>query len=515
MSTLHERRRKAAKSHSRRHDLMDGSTINPQVHVYPDREQSNAAHVPNMTHDIVDLLASVYRRVSISAITVICVCGAPEVPHDPAVVRSFRYQALSMVNNINKINRTVCNPFGDDNPYRGDEYYLNLVASAFSDLDTVGRQLLDMIEDTSASPDNLVCDKIISALAYILRQNSGVDFRSLPSITADPLPPDRDGKIAIIRSYFDYISSGRVAFQEAFSPDTPDTVPWAEHGFQDRTAYVREFLVPMLLYQCMSGAHFLRWLIYSWRKLVFTNLPSLESASLIYDPESSLRMKPSGDVRGFPNIVWASMEVDDHTEALITNRETLVTGQSLRTKQLIPPGGTATILPFHPAAPFSIKPEMTLNPQVLDFTASGLEILASIASSSQNTDEDLVMQIEEDGSEAVCENSMIATSNKGKSLSTASATATNAVKQRFRQAHLICPRCLVRVSLPKDMQRHLKSIHGVDGKEYYCPVETCKRSWARKYPFDRLDNWRRHVGTVHRKIGFKDSDCIVVNAGSS
>jgi len=69
-----------------------------------------------------------------------------------------------------------------------------------------------------------------------------------------------------------------------------------------------------------------------------------------------------------------------------------------------------------------------------------------------------------------------------------------------------CPHCSIQICLPKDMERHLKTKHGRDGIVYYCPVPSCKRSRSQLYPFDRLDNWRRHVQVVHKIPRPKDED---------
>jgi hypothetical protein len=52
----------------------------------------------------------------------------------------------------------------------------------------------------------------------------------------------------------------------------------------------------------------------------------------------------------------------------------------------------------------------------------------------------------------------------------------------------------------------VKTKHGGDGKVYYCTVQNCKRARSEGYPFDRLDNWRRHMQTVHKIMKPTDAD---------
>jgi hypothetical protein len=78
------------------------------------------------------------------------------------------------------------------------------------------------------------------------------------------------------------------------------------------------------------------------------------------------------------------------------------------------------------------------------------------------------------------------------------------------QSYLTCPHCSIRICLPKDMDRHLKTKHSGDRKVYYCSVQNCKRSRSQRYPFHRLDNWRRHLQTSHKILRPIDADADFV-----
>jgi len=289
------------------------------------------------------------------------------------------------------------------------------------------------------------------------------------------------------------------------------TEDWQSCGFRSRSHFIRQVLVPIAMTQLPGCAHFMRWLSVIWRKVIRSSRKETQgfhSRDVIYDPEKCLMLgsytaaRPHRSIKLAPwtaqfRGVWTYPEVGSSLRSFIHQQEASVASRTLGT---------------------TILQTTSDNPQKRVLWLRGVERsqgrISDVMSDevSKSFDEQMEnrpkphMRVVETGStqDAIMDDYKSGNAKLEITRITRSSTLPK------EQSHLTCHHCSIRICLPKDMDRHLKTKHGGDRKVYYCSVQNCKRSRSQRYPFDRLDNWRRHMQTSHKIMRPIDADADFV-----
>jgi len=455
---------------------------------------------------IVSAVLHSHRILCRAGIAIICMTSTSDTLDDPFEIKSFRYHALREIFKIYNVNLTLSNRFDGTDFGLEDDCYLDICEVAFNELDDACMILNRLCKANSANP-SIASRRMIEVVAFTLRiipDEVPIHFRSLSTIIAKPLPHQLLDQVSIITEFADSIHKAKTLFAETLRrPDTRKG-DWQSSGFRSRSHFIRQVLLPIAVTQFPGGAHFMRWLAQGWSEAESrrrNNARPFEDVNVIYDPARDLKLDFNNPIQAYRcsrpapwtsqfRGVWTYAEVGSYCSSLVQKQEASVVGQALNTRQIQFDLCSSRNLVLPRCRLKGISPKISeARPDKLHESENG----KSQCKSSIKVDE-------------IGEQNAITAYGLQRNTKTV-ITKTSGLSQTPRyQNHLTCPHCSIRISLPKDMERHVKTKHGEDRNVYYCPVQNCKRSKGRKYPFDRLDNWRRHVQTVHKIERPKDSE---------
>ena len=453
-----------------------------------------------------------HRTIFSGGIAIICIAATTEAPNDPIEIKSFRYQTLHKIIEIYNVNLALSDMFDNINLDLGDDYYLDMVDNAFVELDNAFIATYDQVKDVNPANISIASRRIIEALAFVARisPDEVIHLGSFQTITARPLPRRLSEQILICKIYLDKIHQARNLFTETIRRPETLTEDWQCSGFRNRSHFLRQVLVPIAVTQLLGGAHFLRWLALGLNKSLNSDgrkATPFKAGDLAYDPENQLllpshtaarldlgaRLTPwTSPFRG----VWTYPEVSAFIRSSVYKQEAAVVEEILATRQLQFKAGAPRKLglPIQSSQDSSNKMSSPTEHELRNSRVDSLGIPYENATQAQ---------------EAESKQSILVACGNPATSKVKIAKTPRSCRQLRQKRYWSCPHCSIKISLQKDMERHVSTKHGQDGNVYYCPVQDCKRSRDQDHPFHRIDNWRRHAKTVH-KLNLDKVDTIAI-----
>ena len=452
---------------------------------------------------IVSHVLHAHRILGHRGIAIICVASAADPSIDPPEILSFRYHLLNKIYDIYNVNLTPSNYFDKNDPGLEDNYYLDIIERAAGEMDDACMELRGLLHEVNIADLSITPRRMIESMAYATRRlpdNTTIHLGSLRAITAQPLPREVIEQISIIEQYVDDIHRARALFTETIRRPETMTEDWQSSGFRSRSHFIRQVLVPIAMTQFSGGAHFMRWLSLAWQNVIRSGRKETQgfhSRDVIYDPQKCLLLgsyaaaqphRPikralwTAKLRGF----WTYPEVGYSLRSFIHQQEASVASRTLGRKIL----QTTLDNPRKRASWLQSVEESQGG--ISDVTSD--EVSKSFDRLIESRPKHHMRVIETGSTQDVVMDDYASRNAK------LEITRITSFQSPKRHSQLICPRCSIRICLRKDMDRHLKVKHGEHRQVYYCSVQKCKRSRSQRYPFDRLDNWRRHMQTFHKII---------------